>query len=250
MMHPYSLAILYHAHHSRHLEDIPFWRELARRNGNPILELGCGTGRVTMALAKDGLHVIGLDINANMLSILRKRTSSGIPKLSILQADMTNFHLALPFALIIMPCNTYSTLSRNNREASLRSACRHLLPSGTFAVSLPNPMVLETLPRKSEPQLEETFLHPQSGNPVQVSSSWRRSAHDFTLLWTYDHLLPDGRVERFTSQVRHHLASVETLLDEFHQAGLHINGLYGDYDWSDIKPDSPQMIICAETKKF
>ena len=52
---------LYHAHHNRSLEDLPFWLELAAQAGDPILELGCGTGRVLIPLAQAGYHTIGLD---------------------------------------------------------------------------------------------------------------------------------------------------------------------------------------------
>ena len=55
------LARLYHAHHSRNLEDLPFWQELARQQGSPILELGCGSGRVLLPLARAGYNVVGLE---------------------------------------------------------------------------------------------------------------------------------------------------------------------------------------------
>lgn len=185
-----------------------------------------------------------------MLSVFKDQMRSGIGKIRILQSDLTKFHLDLPFALIIMPCNTYSTLSADERIAALRCVHQHLSPGGTFVVSLPNPILLSNLPRKSEAQIEDAFQHPESGNPVQVSSSWRHNKHHFTLQWNYDHLLPDGHVERITVQVRHQLVLVETLLSEFHKAGLKISALYGDYDCSDFKPDSAHLIICAERIKF
>ncbi len=241
-----TFAHLYHAHHSQFQEDLRFWLELAKRKAGTILELGCGTGRVSIALAKQGFHVIGLDINAGMLSVFKEQLQSETGKVGILQADLTKFHIALPFALIVLPCNTFSTLSSPERSAALRCVHQHLSPDGLFAVSLPNPLLLSNLARNSEPQIESAFLHPKSGNPVQVSSSWRRSKLYFTLQWNYDHLLPDGRVERLTTQVRHHIASIDTLLGEFRQADLQINALFGDYDGSKVEPDSPQLIICAE----
>ena len=57
----------YHAHHNAFRSDIPFWLDLARRQGSPILELGCGTGRVLIPLAEAGYTVYGLDIDPEML---------------------------------------------------------------------------------------------------------------------------------------------------------------------------------------
>ena len=53
--------------------------------------------------------------------------------------------------------------------------------------------------------MDETFTHPVTGNPVQVSSGWQRTRSHFTVTWHYDHLLPDGEVERLTVQSRHDL---------------------------------------------
>ena len=61
------LPLLYHAHHNRYKEDLPFWLELAARHGDPVLELGCGSGRVLLALAQDGYQVYGLDNDPGML---------------------------------------------------------------------------------------------------------------------------------------------------------------------------------------
>ena len=243
------LAQLFHAQHSRHSEDLPFWLKLAVRQGSPILELGCGTGRVLNTLARAGYRVLGLDSDAGMLALLQRQ--AGPDRTScchFFQADMAAFHLARSFALILLPCNTLSTLSAETRRAMLAHTRQHLSANGLFAASLPNPALLRRLPRQAGAEIEDIFPHPIDGEPVQVSSTWRRSAGFFTISWLYDHLLPDGHVERLTTEVCHALLPVETYADEFHQAGLRIEGIYGDFDQSSYTENSPNLILLAQAE--
>jgi SAM-dependent methyltransferase len=239
--------LLYQAHHSRHSEDLPFWLKLAIRQNGSILELGCGTGRVMIALARLGFTTYGLDHDAEMLALLQLQVSPELAsRCHFFQADMAAFHLAQSFALILLPCNTLSTLPAETRRAALACIRQHLSPDGLFAASLPNPAVLRRLPQRAEVEIEEIFPHPMDGEPVQVSSTWQRSAGHFTHTWHYDHLLPDGRVERFSAQVRHTLLPTESYADEFRQAGLRIETLYGDFDQTSYTENSPSLIVLAQ----
>jgi hypothetical protein len=85
---------------------------------------------------------------------------------------------------------------------------------------------------------------------VQVSSSWRRAKHTFTLTWTYDHLFPDGTVERLNVDTVHYLVSAEQYLDDFRHAGFKISAVYGDYDRSAYTSGSPSLIILAGTDLY
>ena len=134
------LAQLYHAHHNRHSNDLPFWLKLAARQNGPILELGCGTGRVLIALARAGYPAYGLDHDAEMLTLLQlKAGSDPASRCHFFQADMAAFHLARLFSLILLPCNTLSTLPTGTRHAALTHIRQHLSPNGLFAASLPEP---------------------------------------------------------------------------------------------------------------
>jgi SAM-dependent methyltransferase len=240
------LARLYHTHHNRHLEDLPFWLELAMRQGSPILELGCGSGRVLLPLARAGYHVTGLERDADMLCVLRENLDpSLVGRVALVQGDMAAFELGRRFSLITMPCNTFTTLSKAQRRATLDRVCRHLEPDGLFAASLPNPAVLLRLPRHGEPEVEESFPHPLDGEPVQVSSGWDRREQSLTIHWHYDHLLPDGRVERVSMQASHGLAPTEVYLAELVEAGLDLVERYGDFDRSPYSLDAPSLILLA-----
>lgn len=242
-----DFPLLYQAHHSRDTEDLPFWQELAARQGSPLLELGCGTGRVLLPLAQAGYEVYGLDNDPAMLAVLRQNSPTGLyPKLHLIQSDMSAFHLEKHFALILLPCNTLSTLAQPARRAVLEHVAHHLRPGGLFAASLPNPALLRRLPAASDVELEDIFSHPVDGEPVQVSSAWVRQGDLFTLTWHYDHLLPDGRVERLSVWVQHHVAPAETYQAEVGAVGMELRGLYGGFDWSSYdEASSPYLILVA-----
>ncbi len=242
--------LLYQAHHSLHSEDLPFWLELASQSDDPILELGCGTGRILLPLARAGHKICGIDNDPGMLALLRGDLKLE-PHLSVqpIQADFTNFSLARRFGLILLPCNTFSTLSSKSRRLTLQCVSRHLLPGGRFAVSNPNPYFLKRLPAHAEAEIEDIFPHPLDGEPVQVSSAWQRTRWYFILNWYYDHLFPDGSVERSVVEVKHCLVQPEDYLDEMRVAGLSPRAVYGDYDRSPLKRTSPQMIILASLEE-
>jgi SAM-dependent methyltransferase len=240
------LPELIHAHHSRYLEDLPFWLELAAQTGGPVLELGCGTGRVLLPLVQAGHYAIGLDHNLSMLKFLKARIEPQMqPAPGLIASDISGFNLAAHFPLVILPCNTFSTLDVGHRMACLGCIRRHLRSGGIFAVSVPNPQLLMGSPARSAAEFEDEFIHPQTGNPVQVNSSWRRTKRTFIVTWIYDHLLPDGTVERLMVETAHQVIPVDTYLEDMRSAGLIVTEVYGDFDRSEYSADSPHLIILA-----
>ncbi len=244
-----QFPLLYHLHHQTYQEDIPFWLELAQEHGDPILELGCGSGRVLLPLAEAGHSLYGLENDPAMLDFLRPRLPSGLAApIELIAGDLRRFQIPVRFALILLPCNTYSTLSARERRSALDSVRLHLAEGGLFAVSLPNPELLAQLPPNAGPEPETSFIYPPSGLPVQVSSAWRSDERCIHFDWYYDQLFPDGRVARFTTTTSHWRASAGALLDEFHAAGLAVTALYGGFDCCRFTPHSPEMIILAHNQ--
>ena len=236
--------LLYHIHHNAHIEDLPFWLKLAQQQGGPVLELGCGTGRVLVPLIQAGFKVYGVDSDPQMLAFLRKNLANVEGgQATLVEADMANFSLPERFPLAILPCNTFSTLDLVTRQATLANVLTHLQPRGVFAVSVPNPVMLEELPQRSEEEVEESFPHPITGNQVQVLSSWQRTKTQFIVTWSYDHLQPDGRIERISGEARHWLTPAETYVYEIDAAGFEIHGIYGDFEGKEYDPEDDDLII-------
>jgi SAM-dependent methyltransferase len=241
-----SFHELYDAHHRANSDDLPFWLELAAEEPGPLLELGCGSGRVLIALVQQSKVVVGIDHDAQMLHLLRRHLpQASAQKALILQGDFTQFALAAQFSLIIMPCNTYSTLDSTQRKATLDCVRRHLLPGGRLVVSVPNPELLMGLPAHSDYELEESFPHPDDGEPVLVSSAWERSSQQFIVFWQYDRLHPDGTLERYQTEARHWLVPAQVYFDEMGAADFQIQATFGDFDRSAYRKRADQLIIIA-----
>ena len=238
---------LYHAHHSRHMEDLPFWLGLAELQGGSLLELGCGSGRILIPLAEAGYRVTGIEIDPGMLQVLRANLPEDLlPRVKLVEADFTDFQLGEEYRLVILPCNTYSTLDAALRQALLACVARCLPAGGVFVAGLPNPALLRQMPSYGDPEVEEVFPHPLDGRPVQVSSSWRRTAQGVTIAWDYQSESPDGQSRVIHREVRHQMVNVQTYLSELHRAGFTSVELIGDFDGSAYRRQSEHLILAAK----
>ena len=237
---------LYHAHHSRHMEDLPFWLGLAELQGGRLLELGCGSGRILIPLAEAGHRVTGIEIDPGMLQVLRANLPEDLlPRVKLVEADFTDFQLGEEYRLVILPCNTYSTLDAARRQALLACVARCLPAGGVFVAGLPNPALLRQMPSYGDPEVEEVFPHPLDGRPVQVSSSWRRTAQGVTIAWDYQYESLDGQSRVIHREVRHQMVNAQTYLSELHGAGYTAFELFGDFDGSAYRRQSEHLILAA-----
>jgi SAM-dependent methyltransferase len=115
--------------------DLPLWEELAARRDGPVLELGCGTGRVALHLARRGHEVIGLDRDSGLLATLESR-GAGLPVQS-LQADARAFDLADPVSLVLAPTHLLQLLADSDERAeSLRCIAASLRQGGLLAAAI------------------------------------------------------------------------------------------------------------------
>src|SRR6476659_9320509 len=120
-------------------EDLPLWSELAARSGGPVLDVGAGTGRVTLDLASGGVAVVALDVEGALLAALAHR-AGGLPVETVV-ADARRFELDRRFPLIVVPMQTLQLLGGpDGRAAFLRRALAHLEPGGLLAATLADAM--------------------------------------------------------------------------------------------------------------
>lgn len=118
--------------------DLPLWHELAAAHPGPVLEVGAGTGRVTLDLARDGHAVTALDHNQTLLCVLRER-AAGL-RVATALADARDFDLAERFALCVAPMQTVQLLGGGDERARfLLCARRHLRNGGVLAAALADP---------------------------------------------------------------------------------------------------------------
>jgi SAM-dependent methyltransferase len=120
-------------------EDLPLWRELAGDAGGPVLDVGAGTGRVTLDLAARGVPVVALDADAALLDALRHR-AAGLPVETVV-ADARGFALGRRFSLVLVPMQTLQLLGGpRGRAAFMRCALDHLEFGGLLAAALADAM--------------------------------------------------------------------------------------------------------------
>ncbi len=239
---------LYEAYTSDSLEDIPFWRSLAHLYPGPILELGCGTGRVLLDLAARGCDITGVDNNPGMLE--RAAAKSGQLDLSpqLVEADLRDFCLERRFSLILVPCNTFAYFNRKEAKQVLKRARHHLRRDGLLALDLPHPETtlkeLRDLPVDDPVAL---FTEPESGHPVQVFARPEdvQPAGCVAVHWSFDELLPDGNVQRIDDVMQLNLRTVDQMQGLLEGTGLWFEASFGDYARHPLTPDSPRFLLLA-----
>jgi SAM-dependent methyltransferase len=119
--------------------DLPLWRGLARKALGPVLEVGAGTGRVTLDLAARGVPICALDANASLLEALEHR-AAGLP-VELVVADAREIALRRRFSLVLVPMQTLQLLGgAAGRAAFLRCALDHLAPGGLLAAAMADAM--------------------------------------------------------------------------------------------------------------
>jgi SAM-dependent methyltransferase len=121
--------------------DVRFWQDLARRIGGRILELGCGTGRVTLPVARTGVALVGVDRSAPMITRARRRIRRArlAHRVSLLRGDIRAlpFRRSATFRLVMAPYGVLQSLVRDaDLAAALASVAGVIAPDGVFGLDL------------------------------------------------------------------------------------------------------------------
>ncbi len=232
--------------YSDYTEDIDFWVEQAKRYGGPVLEVACGTGRITMPLAKEGYEVTGIDLAESMLEQAEHNSQEQGLDIEWVKADMRDFRLGKHFPLIICPGQSISRLlTIEDIERCLAAVREHLAPGGRFIMELYNPS-LEILSREGgerSPFLE--YDHPDGGGKVRVDfSSLYEKATQLQHL-TLHYSLP-GVDEQPTERVRIRMYFPQELDALLKYNGFEVVEKYGDFDGKPFESrDNYQVVVCG-----
>ena len=252
-----ELAAIYDAVYAGR-DDTAFWQTMAAAaDGGPILELGCGTGRVLVPLARAGVEITGLDLSAEMLERCRARIAGEPPevreRVQLVAADMTTFDLGRRFASIICPFAGFQQLLTVDQQLGCLERCRaHLLPRGRLVLDLPNP----------DPAPAE-YARDGLGNeePAVQLVDWtdgRRIRWWMTVIGydralqcnecevTYEIVEADKVTRRLTETIFLRYTFRYELEHLLFRAGFRLAALYGDYDCSPLGDESPALIVVAE----
>jgi SAM-dependent methyltransferase len=228
---------------------IDWFRAIARRTGGPVLELGCGTGRVAIPLARDGHDVVGLDRSEAMLARAERHARREGVNLRLVEADMRSFSFSEAFALIAIPFNTFLMLTPDERWACLARVREHLAPTGLLAVDCFQPDPERIAGQDGGVREEWTRHDPEAGRDVTKFSSSRANVDQVDLRWWFEEIDDEGRVRRWQrATTLHYLYRREAEL-MFAEAGFDLEALHGDYDGSPAGSASPKLLVVARRRE-
>jgi SAM-dependent methyltransferase len=251
------LADYYDLEYAAHDEDIPFYVQYALAMDPalklPVLELGCGTGRVAVALAGAGFRVTAVDVSRGMLDVCRAKAAEAgvVGHLTVVQADMRDLRGIPPgpYNLAYCAINTFAHLLTTEDQLALLAAVRALLVQhGLLILDLTPPLPHLMPPADGDVMLQGTYPTSDGALVHKTVAGWAdpsTQTHLVTLL--YDREARDGTATR-TSQTftlrwtgRYEMELLLRL------AGYALEKLYGDYDLGEYGEDSERMIFVART---
>jgi len=234
-------------------QDVAFYCRAARKYSDPVLELGCGTGRITMAIAEAGYRITGLDISERMLERAAEKRGrlrrEAQERVHLVQGDMTKFELGEKFRTIVIPFRPFQHLLEVQEQMDcLHCVHRHLAHSGHLILDVfqTDPDRMHDVVYQREALLAEYDL--PGGRHVELServAAFHRALqrNDVEMIFRVTHA--DGKQERlvmawtlryfFRYEVEHLLA----------RCGFRVEEECGDFEGKRIEDDSPEMIFVA-----
>jgi ubiquinone/menaquinone biosynthesis C-methylase UbiE len=229
--------------------DVRFWQGMAARTSGSVLELGCGTGRVTIPVARAGARVFGIDRSADMLGHARRRTKRARVRgrVSWLRGDirLLPFRNSARFGLVMAPYGILQSLVReSDLKATLASVNRVLAPGGVFGLDL-----VPDLPVWKEYRNRVRFRGSRRGGKSRITliESVRQDRAKKLTIFDQEYVEQRGRerkAHRFSLVFR--TLTIPQMVRRLEGAGFRIRAILGDYDGEPWDPRADVWLILAE----
>ncbi|KQP66043.1 class I SAM-dependent methyltransferase [Methylobacterium sp. Leaf112] len=232
--------------------DIDFYADLVGPAGSSVLELGCGTGRIVIALAERGYGVFGVDLAPAMIQRAAMKCERLPPevgsRIALMQGDMTRIVLDRQFDGAIIPFYGYAHLGTPTARAdALAVVARHLKPGGKAAIHLPAHAMLR------QPLGDEELSGPYNaaGDSVRIRVVARTFAEDtgrFRQVMEYTLIDPAGTITRQSrEELVYHAVDRTEIVRNAERCGLSLAGVLGDFDGSDTGREAIYVFVRRET---
>ncbi|MDP8267217.1 MAG: class I SAM-dependent methyltransferase [Candidatus Tenebribacter davisii] len=233
-------------------DDIDFYLKYADELKGNVLEIGCGTGRITIPLARAEHKVWGLDVSQPMLEILveklKSESETTVINLNVLSGDMRNFSLNEKFKLIFIPFRTFQSLITDKDQYDCLQCCQnHLEDDGLFIVN-----VFKLL----EGHLDESWVQPEkidyetTKNGITVKRTHIRERVDLKNQVIYPTLIyyvtEDGKTEKFYEYLAMKYYYVDQLRELMQQNGFEVINEFGYYNKCSMEDGGEIIFVCRK----
>jgi SAM-dependent methyltransferase len=245
-----EIARYYDLLHGQLTEDIHFVAELAQETTGPVLELGCGTGRLLLPLARLGHRVVGVDNSEAMLAIAREKVAGESTvvqaRVALQQGDVGDVRLDDRFGLALTAYNMVMHLAPADLTACLIGLRRRLKPGGALFIDVDNPAVTHD-PGQDGLLLLERAVHDAERDEMvvlSVSSVGDGARQTRETIWLVD-VSPcgGGPLKRMVARTTLHYYFAHQLAQQLEQAGFALLGQYGDYDKRPYQADDSERLL-------
>lgn len=246
-----TIARYYDAEHTDKTDDLVLYSQLAEEYGEPILDIGCGTGRVMFHLAQEGYHIYGIDNEAAMLERARIKLNA-FPhvrdRLTFIQADVLHYNMEQRFRLVLLSYNSLMHFHGQEEQlALLRKLRQWMADDGLLVIDLPNTGETFATQDSDAMTLERTFIDPDSGHMVmqQAVSYLDRVQQLMQVTWFYDEINEDGLVMRTVAPVVFRYFFYPEMKLLLQQSGFAVDAVYGDTEMEPFEDGCERMVIFA-----
>ncbi len=236
--------------------DVDFFLGLARRAHEaeqPVLELACGTGRIAIPIARQGIQIVGLDQSPAMLARAREK-SAGLDAVRWVEGDMLRFELPERFGLVFIPYRSFQHMLTVDDQLACLSCIRgHLVSGGRLAIDIFNPNIVTigqwlTTKRGGLERRRDDYEHPRTGRAMErwETRVYRTAEQEVKSTFLDEELDDEGAVvSRTYRDLRLRYIFRYEMQHLLERSGFEIEALYGDLVGGAFEDTSPEMVWVA-----
>ena len=250
----YTDAAYYTKTYRGRVEDVAYYVELARESGGPVLEYGCGNGRIALPIARHGVEITGVDLSPTMVADLKQRLASEYDFVRDLVrvrcGDMRKVRLRRRFPLVIVTFNSLLHLyERTDFEQFFARVREHLTPDGrlVFDASVPSPV--DQIRKPERPYTIPRLRHPTTGKVIRYSERFDHDPSRQLLMVMMEFAPVDAPDEAWATPLAHrqlYPLETEALL---HYNGFEVEKVEGDFEGGPLTRDSDVAIWTCRLAK-
>jgi SAM-dependent methyltransferase len=234
------------------MDDVEFYLDMLETHGGPVLDAGCGTGRLLLAFAREGYQVAGFDTSQEMLERARLKIAAEAPeiqeRIALSYGDMRDVNLGRQFRVGLFGCNTFMhMLTNQDQDQALRCMYHHLADDGVLLIQTTN-----VRPHEHDPDVlyhRGREYNAETGEWADGSYVYHYYPHvqvqQFTLL--LDILGADELLRRKQIVLNLRVTYPPELERILSMNGFQLEALYGDFQRGPVTHDSPWIL--AEARK-